>query len=231
MYVRCLVLTKESNKRKQPDDDEVAMMFKDELWGAFYSQIAIIVPVAVQSGIAMAQGIKRLYDTCPCEHLKRLGLTLLALTVQHFSIEYLFLSLIGPFKRHIERELYDRGVPYVSTGYRSLWWAFHETDGDGVGSPWFDICDTQVHFTKKDKFRSEDAVELVINPTNCPRRVLLLNPGYYYNGLRERDPDYRPPPLLPLKTHDFLWFIAGEGVLIVHGPSLAAKVLACAGLS
>jgi hypothetical protein len=85
-----------------------------------------------------------------------------------------------------------------------------------------------VHFTKKDKFRSKEAIELVINPPNCPRRVLLLNQRYYYDGVQDKDPYYRPSPLLPLETHDFLWFIAGHGVLIVHGPSLVAKVLASA---
>jgi hypothetical protein len=148
--------------------------------------------------------------------------------VQHFSIEYLFLSPIGPFKDHVERELNDRGVPYLNTGYRSLWWAFNTTNGDGMESPWYDLCETQVHFTKKDKFRSKEAVELVINPPNCPRRVLLLNRRYYYDGVQDQSPFYRPPPLLPLETHDFLWFIAGHGVLIVHGPSLVAKVLASA---
>jgi hypothetical protein len=233
LYVCCLVLTAEPKRKKPEGENQVAeMLFKDEPWGAYYGRIAIIVPVAVQSGIAMALGIKRLYTTCPCEHLKRLGITLLARACQHFEIEYLFLSPIKAFKHHIQRELNTRGVPFVNAGYRSLCWAFQETEDHSPRDTvsWFSIGPTVVYYTRKNKFRYKDAVEIIIQPPDAEytieclppkRRVLLLNEGFYYSQLDDIDPDYRPPPLLPLETHDFLWFIAGDGVLVVHGPSLA----------
>jgi hypothetical protein len=52
------------------------------------------------------------------------------------------------------------------------------------------------------------------------QRALLLNEGFYCG------PDYGAPSPLPLETHDFLWFIVGEGVIVVHCPSLFTT-LAC----
>lgn len=257
LYVCCLVLTSEP-KRKKPEGENrlYEIFFTEAEWGVYYTRIAIIVPVAVQSGIAMAQGIKRLDVTCPCEDLKRLGIALLAHAVRHFDIEYLFLSPIDPFRKHVQRELYVNGVPFGDAGYRSLCWMMRETentvqDKDPALS-WIDIRTSVVFYTRKDKFRRKDAVVLTITPqpcaerfkqpdyltggfrcfqaeytTKCPpakRRVLLLNEGFYFTQVEGMDPDYTPPPPLPLQTHDFLWFIAGEGVMVVHGPSLAAVV-------
>ena len=258
LYVCSLVLTTEP-KHKKPDGENriVESMFKDEEWYAFYTRIAIIVPVAVQSGIAMAQGIKRLYDTCPCEDLKKLGITLLAHTARYFNIEYLFLSPIWPFNRHLSRELYVAGVPYDAMRYRSLWWALRETEHEenDKGTPsssWLNIRPTALSFTVKDKYKERTAVVLTITPQACPAkltetnyttgeisvyqaqyttaspspesRVLLLNEGFYYSSCEEHVHEgYTEPPPLPFifETHDFLWYIAGDGVMVVHGPSLA----------
>lgn len=255
LYVCCLILTTEPKRKKPENENLIAeMMFSEEEWAAYYSRIAIVVPVAVQNGIAMAQGIKRLYDTCPCEHLKRLGITLLAHTARHFDIEYIFLSPIQPFVRHIRRELYVCGVPFGDAGYRSLCWALREHFADRRDQAWVDIRFEKVFYTRKDKFYRKEAVVLTIAPQPCAkefkeqnyltgetlqysrteyttecrqppkRRVLLLNEGFYITESEDTDPDYRPPSPLPLETHDFLWFIAGDGVLVVHGPSLATLI-------
>ena len=233
LYVCCLILENEPAERKKIDGEEryADLMFKGEEWKAYYASIVILVPVAVQNGIAMAQGIKRLTDTCPCLHLKRLAIALLAHTVQHFHTEYLFLSPIQPFKQHLERELHARGVLFGQVGYKCLFWALRQTEDFAeedivAASTWVDIRFTIVkERTAEGKRRNTDAVLLTITPPpstpQLPPRKLLLNEGFYFMQIELRDAGYRPPP--PLNTHetyDFLWFIAGDGVLVVHGPSL-----------
>ena len=56
------------------------------------------------------------------------------------------------------------------------------------------------------------------------RRTLLLNHSYYVPRGGHCDPDYEPPQHVEYETHDFLWFLAGDGVLVIHGPSLASMV-------
>lgn len=257
LYVCCLLLTSELKRKKPEGQNSFAEgVFRNEEWSAYYSRIAIIVPVAIQSGIAMAQGIKRLCDTCPCDHLKQLGITLLAHTVKYFNTEYLFLSPIDPFRKHLRRELYVNGVPYGDVEYRSLCWAMRENEGRaGPVSTWLDIRSRPFYFTERDQFRCEDGVMVKITPQACPAvlkesdyrtgkivnyqakyitgcrrpecRVLLLNKGYYIENCDDNDEDYQAPRPLPLETHDFLWFIAGDGVMVVHGPSLATLISEC----
>jgi hypothetical protein len=238
-FICCLVLRSEPPTRVkiEREDIYVETTFGKEEWSAYYTQIAILVPIAVQSGIAMAQGIKRLSDTCPCQNMKGLGIALLAQSVQYFHIEYLFLSPIQPFKQYLERELNARRVHFGEAGYRSLCWAMNETentahDTDPADS-WIDIRSTSIRIpTSGGKRRNRDAVLLTITPQSnaravCLPRELLLNEGFYYKQREDIDRDYKAPPPLedPLETFDFLWFIAGDGVMVVHGPSLAANIL------
>ena len=230
LYVCCLVLRSDPPPRQKLEGEDifVELMFKDQEWSAYYSRIAILVPVAVQNGIGMAQGIKRLSITCPCHNLKRLAVNLLAHSVRHFSIEYLFLSPIQPFRKHLESELNSHGVIFGEVGYKSLCWALHHTElNDEDRDPantWVDIRFSKVKIlTAEGKIRNRDAVLLTITPqlsdSHANPRELLLNEGFYLNQCEVRDPGYRAPPPLP-ETYDFLWFIAGDGVMVVHGPSL-----------
>ena len=242
MHVCCLILCSEPIQRKKLDGEDgfVDITFRKEEWSAYYSRIAILVPVAVHNGIAMAQGVKRLCDTCPCHALKRLGVALLAHSALYFHMEYLFLSPINPFRQHLKRELHANGVPFGEAGYRCLCSALKETensvDDRDPADVWLDIRSTTLRepVGSHGKRRTLDAVLLTITQqpfpegfqarAECQRRELLLNEGFYFTQRDDIDPGYKPPPPLPdtLETYDFLWFIAGDGVLVVHGPSLAA---------
>jgi hypothetical protein len=199
-----------------------------EAWWPYATRIAIVVPVAVQGGIAMAQGIKRLTRTCPCDHLRGLGMALLASVVRHFETEYLFMSPIDRFAGHVPRELSARGVPFGQLGKRSLWWAVTEPCGS---DRWLAMVEGELRYTRHDHHRSREVYFLQIRPQPpyhgvCPARTLLLNAAHYTPRGGHSDPDHEPPPLVKAyETHDFLWFLAGDGVLVIHGPSLGAEFL------
>lgn len=247
IYVCCLMLTSEP-KRKQTELGNEMNLWGQEAWGHDYTRIAILVPVIVRDGIAMAQGIKRLYNTCPCEHLKGLGITLLALTVKNFRIEYLFLSPIDDFRRYLLRELYKNGIPYGQLGYRSLHWAMREAKTPAISS-WLNIHSDKLNYAEGGHFYQADAVYLTIQPQACP--PIYQEANFTTGGFNTYSKEYtnacdsapkpctlllnmpmesaeddefwtRPTPLpSQFKTHDFLWFLAGDGVMVVHGPSLA----------
>lgn len=241
VYMCCLVLTTAPEQSldtlKPRRRKRLLECCAEELWLRYYAQIAIVVPLAVQSGIAMAQGIKRLEKTCPCREYSGLGMLLLASLAEYFETEYLFLSPIEPFASHVRRQLHARRVPYGSLGFNSLWWALRETqdkpefDEGRMPDPsqWLDVRDVYVF---DDAHKKKEAVALTIAPqppfrcaTPPERRVLLIN-ACSFAPMPEQDPDYRPPrPLRHHETFDFLARIAGDGVLVVHGPSLADAFL------
>jgi len=246
----CCLLTVDAPAKKRRREDTVVLP-EDAPWAAEYDRIAILVPVAVRDGIALAQGIRRLYETCPTPG-KGLGLQLLARVAEHFRIEYLFLSPIYPFADHVKRQLYVSGVPYGRYGYRSLGSFLRETMMAGAAkTSWLNIKETSLLHTRKDKFLRSDIVLLTITPQPCPKRFVTYNcelkqqeeiavPSYIDTPspprprillLNERfcptpdgcDPGYRPPPAVRgFPAFDFLWHMAGNGLLVVHGPSLAA---------
>lgn len=224
-HMCCLVLDEEPHGCKSWVNNLIPHFQEEEeqMWVPYATRIAIVVPVAVQSGIALVQGIKRLDQTCPCEHLKQLGMALLTHVVQHFGVDFLFMSPIGFFKDHVQQQLSARQVPFGRLGKRSLWWAVEE-DGDHFSSAdkWLTIRHGELKYTGKDRFLNQEVFFLIIiNPQSTASRTLLLNAAHYVPRGGHCDPDYESPPEVELETHDFLWFLAGDGVLVVHGPSLA----------
>ena len=244
-HMCCLVLHEPATPHKPNRLERLQPLCGEEPWWRYRTRIAIVIPVAVQSGIALAQGIKRLERTCPCPHLKRLGMVLLAYVARHFELEYLFLSPIGPFADHVQRELTARGVPFGRLGKRSLWWALEEEEEDSSNDEeeedeekdadahqWLTIRSGLVNYARRGRFRSQEVYYLRIRPQppfqpQAPRpqpRTLLLNSDHYVPCGGHCDPEHEPPPHVKFETHDFLWFLAGDGVLVVHGPSLGASV-------
>ena len=248
VFVCCLLVDSDLPRKKRLREEEESA-FSGAPWAQYYNRIAIIVPVAVQDGIAMAQGILRLSKTCPSSE-KGLGLRLLARVADHFRIEYLFLSPVHPFADHVNRELYVAGVPYGRYGARSMGRLLLDASKADAAKPsWLKIKETTLFHTEKDRFQSSVAVLLTIAPQPCPKfymaysgklngqeklvvrsyissapppqtRVLLLNERFSIQP-EGGDPDYEPAPALP-GAHDFLWDMAGNGLIVVHGPSLAA---------
>jgi hypothetical protein len=233
-YMCCLVLRDEpSHKRPfKPELQSLRQQYGTEPWWPYATRIAIVVPVAVQGDIAMAQGIKRLGRTCPCAHLSGLGMTLLASVVRHFKTEYLFMSPIDRFAGHVPRELSARGVPFGQLGERSLWWAVTDSDphsgSDRVNAEhrWLTMTEGDLHYIRNDHSRRREVYFLQIRPRPpysgiCHSRTLLLNAAHYRPRGGYCDPEHEAPPLVKTyETHDFLWFLAGDGVLVIHGPSL-----------
>jgi hypothetical protein len=229
-YMCCLVL------RDEPSHKRIALralgqQYGTEKWWPYATRIAIVVPVAVQGDIAMAQGIKRLTRTCPCAHLSGLGMTLLASVVRHFKTEYLFMSPIDRFADHVPRELTARGVPFGELGERSLWWAVtdpHSSRPARVKDDhrWLTMTEGDLHYIQNDHSRRREVYFLQIRPRPpysgiCHSRTLLLNVAHYTPRGGHCDPDHEAPPLVKTyETHDFLWVLAGDGVLVIHGPSL-----------
>ena len=239
-YMCCLVLRNDDAKpkRKNPKElQELQQRYRDERWVSLAPSIAIVVPIAFQSGIAMAQGIKRLDTTCPCPHLKGLGMALLANVVRRFRIDYLFMSPISSFAEHVKRELVARNVPFGRLGRRSLWWAVTEGD-EGGNDKWLTFREGVLNYSEGGR---SSVYYLNICPQSpfqavCPPRTLLLNKSHYvppecsdYDECSDDDPrecsdDEPEPDVDNYETHDFLWFLAGDGVLVIHGPSLATMV-------
>ena len=228
LYMCCLVLRYDAaaqSKKKRRQLQALQQECGDEEWWPYATRIAIVVPVALQSGIAMAQGIKRLERTCPCDHLRGLGMALLASVVRHFTVEYLFMSPIDSFADHVRRELVARDIPFGRLGARSLWWAVSNRDEED-GKQWLTVKEGVLKYAEKGRFVESEVYYLKICPQSpfdgvCRERTLLLNHSYYVPRGGHCDPDYEPPPHIKYETHDFLWFLAGDGVLVIHGPSLA----------
>ena len=241
LYMCCLVL----NDEMPFNDETVAHLLskslmrphRDAEWFQYASRIAIVVPVALQSGIAMAQGIKRLDKTCICDHLRGLGMVLLANVARHFAVEYMFMSPIGRFADHVHSELSARRVPFGYLGARSLWWAVTENDDRSSSdeesdnkNKWLMVKEGVLNYAEKGHFTDADVYFLKICPQPpfegiCRERTLLLNHSYYVPRGGHCDPEYEPPPhIVNYETHDFLWSLAGDGVLVIHGPSLRTLV-------
>jgi hypothetical protein len=232
-YMCCLVLRNEpSHKRPLKTElQSLGQQYGAEPWWPYATRIAIVVPLAVQSGIAMAQGIKRLTRTCPCDHLSGLGMTLLASVVRHFETEYLFMSPIDRFADHVHSKLTARGVPFGELGERSLWWVVTEPHSSRPARVkdehrWLTMTEGDLHYIRNDHSRRREVYFLQIRPQPpyngvCHARTLLLNVAHYTPLGGHCDPDHEAPPLVrTYETHDFLWFLAGDGVLVIHGPSL-----------
>ena len=236
LYMCCLVLRYDAamqSKKKRRQLQALQQQYGEEEWWQYAPRIAIVVPVALQSGIAMAQGIKRLERTCPCDHLRGLGMALLANVVRHFRVEYLFMSPIDSFADHVRSELVARNVPFGRLGARSLWWAVSNNDDRSIDDEdatsdegqWLTVKEGALKHAEKGRFAESDVYFLKICPQPpFERRTLLLNHSYYVPRGGHCDPDYEPPQHVEYETHDFLWFLAGDGVLVIHGPSLASMV-------
>ena len=231
-YMCCLVLQEAAmpTPKKQRQLNALHSSYREQPWWPYATRIAIVVPVAVQSGIAMAQGIKRLHKTCPCEHLRGLGMALLANVVRRFKTEYLFMSPIDEFALHVPRELTARNIPFGRLGERSLWWAVTNNDDDDLVEDkhqWLTMKEGDLRYERKGHFRERAVYFLKIRPQPpfqnvCRPRTMMLNAAHYVPRGGHDDPEYEPPPhVKTYETHDFLWFLAGDGVLVVHGPSFA----------
>jgi hypothetical protein len=229
-YMCCLVLNNNDEERAKKTDKQQPLLqtienyCSDKPWWPYAARIAIMVPVAVQSGIGLAQGIKRLYTTCPCNHLRGLGMILLSNVARQFAIEYLFMSPIGEFARHVRSELSAKSIPFGSLGDRSLYWAVTNNNKRRMDAQrWLTIQNGFLHFQSRDNHNESEVYYLKISPQDASSslrtRTLLLNTAYY---VPRDEPDYEPPPLVDcFETHDFLWYLAGDGVLVIHGPALA----------
>ena len=232
-YMCCLVLRCDAatpKKKKLERLQAMRQQYSNEAWIEHVTRIAIVVPVAVQDGIAMAQGIKRLELTCPCDHLRGLGMVLLANVVRHFAVEYLFMSPIDSFADHVRRELVARNVPFGRLGDRSLWWAVSNNDDrsscdeeDEPKSQWLTIEEGVLQPTESEVYFLNICPQPPFDHV-CHKRQILLNHSYYVPRGGHCDPEYEPPPHVDCETHDFLWFLAGDGVLVIYGPSLASMV-------
>ena len=233
-YMCCLVLPESAKPSPNILESLRALeqYCNDKVWWPYATRIAIVVPVAIQSHIAMAQGIKRLEKTCPCDHLRGLGMALLANVVRHFAIEYLFMSPIDSFAHHVRRELIAHDVPFGRLGDKSLW--LHVTnniDGrmiEGDENKWMTMREGRLKYTRRDQSIESDVYFLKINPPtcfqpHCSPRTILLNVAHYVPRGGHVDPESHPF-IDEYETHDFLWFLAGDGVLVIHGPSLATMV-------
>jgi len=201
-------------------------------WGAIYRRIAIVVPVVVKNGIGMAQGMRRLDMTSTEDAGRGLGMLLLAHVAYHFGLQYLFLSPVGPFWRHVKDMLNEREVPYGNLGYGSLIKALREPTAGHRDEKGITVDHVQDHqgfdvvhlFIEPGRFRKRKTYRLHQLHHASPR-VLYLDPRRKLETAEYRRQNGQMRVDRGLDYYDFLWNMAGDGVLAIDGKCLAIAVL------
>ena len=204
-------------------------------WGAIYRRIVIVVPVAVKEGIAMAQGIRRLDVTSYSDEsaTRGLGMELLAHVAFHFRLQYLFLSPIHPFHKHVQNTLDERAVPYGKLRHGSLFKALNETtrteEHAGIvvalveqvyKQKMYDVIQLRI---EPSGFRNRETYQLVENKY-VERRALYLDPREIETSQSRRH-DGAMRVHADLHSYNFLWKMAGNGIFAIDGLCLAIAIL------
>ena len=167
------------------------------------NDICILVPIVMSLGnkIGLAQGIRKLVETCPAgKGIKELGLGLLQQVCIHFrsQLQYLFLSPVEPFRTHVCGVLTNLKVKFSDIDSGSFVELMEDYDN---GCGWLH---TKSNSSGKWEIRiHEDKNKQDFKFKLCPYKLITTTEG------------------LKPRNCDFLWYMTGEGILVISAPSFA----------